>query len=310
MYGKCIPPRSVLAPGSEQASNSPPPNITLNGPASIILLQGQPYDFCTASNTLSDACDRGATANDTIDGRLDNAIRFCGFPTYQDPTAAKKIAVPPVSLACNITTNIPGIYQVNFNITNSARMMSSVLRTVIVQAVCNSGEHLCDDLVSHRLSNDDLVSHRLSNGIRNDLHHGQSASCHFPLCSSLRPKARCHSNCHPQISCSQNGHCVSELQASNSSTLNQTILPVITLQALPQPYGTGVIQIKRGGSYSWCNGTSPTSASLCEPGVLAFDPNLPSGQQNVTNSVVVCPRADCLVGNGCSPQVIFLCRYG
>ena len=52
-----------------------------------------------------------------------------------------------------------------------------------------------------------------------------------------------------------------------------------------------------------CNGTIPTDASLCEPGIVASDPNLPLDQQNITASVVVCPRADCLMGNGCSPQV-------
>ena len=62
-------------------------------------------------------------------------------------------------------------------------------------------------------------------------------------------------------------------------------------------------QVKRGGAYAWCNGISPTTSLLCEPGATATDPNLPQGQQDITSSLVVCPRADCIVGNGCSPQV-------
>jgi hypothetical protein len=62
-------------------------------------------------------------------------------------------------------------------------------------------------------------------------------------------------------------------------------------------------QIPRGGAYAWCNGTSPTAANPCEPGVFAFNPNLAASAQNVTGSVVVCPHASCLSGNGCSPQV-------
>ena len=81
-----------------QTLNTQPPNITLNGPATVTVLQGQPYDFCTPSNTLSDVCDRGAIATDTVDGRLDNTIRFCGFPTYQVGV------IPPLTTPSLLTT--------------------------------------------------------------------------------------------------------------------------------------------------------------------------------------------------------------
>ena len=44
--------------------------------------------------------------------------------------------------------------------------------------------------------------------------------------------------------------------------------------------------------------------------MLALDPNLPLDQQNISASVVVCPRPNCLDGNGCSPQVgLFIVFY-
>ena len=115
----------------------------------MTIAQGRPYDFCTASSTLSDLCDRGATAEDAVDGILNNVIRFCGFPMYQDKTAAttRPIMPPPITVACGIDTQVPGSYPINFTVMNGARRMTTTVRTLVVQAVCRSGEHVCTDLV-------------------------------------------------------------------------------------------------------------------------------------------------------------------
>ena len=114
----------------------------------MTITQGQPYDFCTPASTLTDLCDRGATAEDTTDGVLNNVIRFCGFPLYQDKVAAAApVAIPPITAACGINTQVPGSYPINFNVANSARLVVTVVRTLVVRAACRSGEHVCADLV-------------------------------------------------------------------------------------------------------------------------------------------------------------------
>ena len=124
-----------------------PPNLTLTGPTTMTITQGRPYDFCTPSSTLADLCDRGATAADATDGVLNNVIRFCGFPLYQDKAAAIPVAIPPITVACGINTQLPGSYPVNFSVANSARVVVTVVRTLVVQAACRSGEYVCTDLV-------------------------------------------------------------------------------------------------------------------------------------------------------------------
>jgi len=114
----------------------------------MTISQGQPYDFCTPSSTLSSPCDRGAAATDAVDGRLDNSIRFCGFPTHEDPAKAKSATrIPPITVACNIDTMVPGTYEFAFSVTNSARITTSVSRTLVVTSACRVGEYLCADKV-------------------------------------------------------------------------------------------------------------------------------------------------------------------
>ena len=155
---------------STATAEAQPPSISLNGPATIAISQGQPYDFCTPSSSFSSPCDRGATANDAVDGRLDSSIRFCGFSSSLDPAKAGLVAIPPISVACNINTKVPGKYEVAFSVTNSARMTASVTRTLVVTAACSVGEYLCADKVGGttpllveplltltRQANDDLI---------------------------------------------------------------------------------------------------------------------------------------------------------
>lgn len=53
----------------------------------------------------------------------------------------------PVLLACNISSSLPGDYNITFSVTNSAGLSASVVRRVTIKAACPEGEALCPDQV-------------------------------------------------------------------------------------------------------------------------------------------------------------------
>lgn len=107
--------------------------------------------------------------------------------------------------------------------------------------------------------------------------------------------------------CSLSGVCLSELQGTAAPAPPTPSAPLIRLR-MQGAVTSDLVRVKRGSTYAMCNGTDPTDAQLCEPGAEAFDPNLPVAQQNITATIVACPRADCLVSNGCPPGDLRLMR--
>jgi hypothetical protein len=53
----------------------------------------------------------------------------------------------PLLLACKITGDTPGEYNLTFSVTNSAGLTSRIVRRLIIKAVCPEGESLCSDKV-------------------------------------------------------------------------------------------------------------------------------------------------------------------
>jgi zinc transporter 1/2/3 len=55
-----------------------PPTITLAVPGAVRITAGDVYDRCADSASITDVCERGATADDTKDGNLDRQVLICG----------------------------------------------------------------------------------------------------------------------------------------------------------------------------------------------------------------------------------------
>jgi len=52
-----------------------------------------------------------------------------------------------VLLACNVSADTPGDYNLTFSVTNSAGLTASIVRKLTIKAVCPEGESLCPDQV-------------------------------------------------------------------------------------------------------------------------------------------------------------------
>jgi hypothetical protein len=80
---------------------------------------------------------------DARDGALDSLVRVCGV-FLTPPDRQQSI---PILLACNISTSVPGSYNLTYSVTNSAGRSASTWRTLTVTSVCPRGERLCADQV-------------------------------------------------------------------------------------------------------------------------------------------------------------------
>ena len=70
-------------------------------------------------------------------------MRVCGV--FLTPPAGQQRI--PVLLACNISTLVPGAYNLTYTVANSAGRTASTWRTLTVTSVCPKGERLCSDRV-------------------------------------------------------------------------------------------------------------------------------------------------------------------
>jgi hypothetical protein len=88
-------------------------------------------------------CDGGARARDPQEADLTRLLTACGQPFQA--AAAKELV--PLLLACNVSSSIPGEYNITYAVANSARRSAATWRTLVVVAVCPPGEHRCADRV-------------------------------------------------------------------------------------------------------------------------------------------------------------------
>lgn len=59
----------------------------------------------------------------------------------------------PILLACGIPGDKPGTYSITFSVSNSAGVTATVIRQVVIRAVCPVGEQLCPDKVGMKSQN-------------------------------------------------------------------------------------------------------------------------------------------------------------
>ncbi len=278
--GGSAAPATSSSPGTSSSSSSTSaaaaaasfhPAIALNGPAYVEVPQLGLYDRCAASAAVGAPCDRGAAARDDQDGNLDRFVQVCGVP-FRTQAGQRPV---PLLLACNISTDTPGTYTLDFTVTNSARRSANVSLTLRVVSICPAGEVLCSDRVSCSV---DMV------------------------CLAALPQQRASDAGSISSQASQTGSSPGGAAAASApggptrAAANQP--PSISLVTAD---GLGpVVYIRRGSSYRPCSGASPTAAAPCEPGAVAFDPDAADGRGNLTDSVVVCPPAECFT-RGCSP---------
>ncbi|EFJ47854.1 hypothetical protein VOLCADRAFT_91478 [Volvox carteri f. nagariensis] len=96
---------------------------------------------CTSVATLTSICDQGAEATDLHEGNLDRNVLVCGQPFR--PVAGDKQV--PVMLACRISPDMPGNFNLTYSVRNSAGVYASTWRQLTIRPVCPPGERLCDD---------------------------------------------------------------------------------------------------------------------------------------------------------------------
>ena len=118
-----------------------PPVVTLRGPAVLTVLQNRGFVKCPVGETvpISAICDRGATANHTLDGDLTGEVLACG----------KSFADNGVE-ACRVDTNKLGTYVITFTVADSSGAINDVLvtRTIVVTKACIPPRTLCNDKMS------------------------------------------------------------------------------------------------------------------------------------------------------------------
>ena len=88
--------------------------IKLEGPPEIVLEQGMQYGLCAGAGSTgsgaSTVCDRGATAQHPTEGDLSRIITACGKPVASFGL-----------FNCDLDTNTPGIYTIDFQVNNCSR---------------------------------------------------------------------------------------------------------------------------------------------------------------------------------------------
>jgi hypothetical protein len=132
---------------------------------------GYAYQRCTALSGVSEVCERGATASDTLDGSITSKVRF--WPVLRRSLMMENVDIErtlcPICVqvtACSpdgsrysfdtvgvrgcvaegkLNTRMGGVYTLTFAVVNSAGLSSHVNRTITVISSCATGESLCLD---------------------------------------------------------------------------------------------------------------------------------------------------------------------
>jgi hypothetical protein len=91
---------------------------------------------------LSAICDRGATAEDAVDGVITSRITACTTDGTNNKVANRGLR------GCDLNTAVPGVYNISFIVYNSGGLASEQLnRTVTVTVTCPQGEFVCNNKV-------------------------------------------------------------------------------------------------------------------------------------------------------------------
>ncbi|EFJ46527.1 hypothetical protein VOLCADRAFT_93090 [Volvox carteri f. nagariensis] len=138
----------VEADGWEPMNDPSAPRIALRGPRLVEIPQFGSFDRCMQDIPVSLPCDAGARVLDPLEGDLSSRLRVCGQPFTPSSTAATAYTTVPVLLACNISSSIPGVYTITYDVFNSGGKTAATLRTLVVRAACLPGEQLCGDNVT------------------------------------------------------------------------------------------------------------------------------------------------------------------
>lgn len=56
----------------------------------------------------------------------------------------------PILIACDISSSVPGDYNITYSVSNSKGASVATWRLLTVKSICASGERLCSDRVSRR----------------------------------------------------------------------------------------------------------------------------------------------------------------
>ncbi|KAK3240317.1 hypothetical protein CYMTET_49839 [Cymbomonas tetramitiformis] len=119
-----------------------PPSLAILGAAEVQVSPGLPYLMCPDERQLDLVCDQGATASDELDGDLTKYVLACTSDGVDNRFHNKGVA------GCLDANSPPGVYLVEFSVTNSAGLTAYAYRNVTLSPVCPIGERLCEDGVA------------------------------------------------------------------------------------------------------------------------------------------------------------------
>eukprot|EP00798_Chlamydomonas_sp_ICE-L_P021539 gene21539-28531_t len=134
----CFSPSSLEVELSLEASTL---SLNLVGPSAEYVPFASVYLPCTASDDARVMCDRGATAQDELDGDLTHYVKACADGSGNEETASLgDISFLSVGLTlCGIDTQKPGTYPVTFSVSNSQGVRVTAVRYVVVVSACSFG---------------------------------------------------------------------------------------------------------------------------------------------------------------------------
>ncbi|KAK3239186.1 hypothetical protein CYMTET_50871 [Cymbomonas tetramitiformis] len=279
-----------------------PPEIRLVGPAHIVLDPGSSYALCTLSTPLAAMCDHGAFSNNPLgDGDLTSMVMVCSS------------RVASVGLAgCSLEDVQAGEHVINFTVTSSSGMTSSVLRTVVVRETCARGEALCQDDVA--CSESGVCLGELG-GVSTDFQTVDAPPTLTLVETAAAGSVVAVKQGHSYLPCA-----TSELAESEGEVCDPGVtatdpedgdLTAAVLACPPQSCLTGGSGNCQGHEYAvkglqGCLNTSAAVGSLIEVEFLVFDNAIPPNQAFVTRTIDIifpCERWEWLCDDGACSSI-------
>eukprot|EP00210_Caulerpa_lentillifera_P003839 g3667.t1 len=125
-----------------------PPNIELIGSGDIEISVGESYSPCNAcidaimEGSPSFHCDSIVEATDLVEGSLTERVEACSSNSSTNYLSEVGLA------GCNITTDVPGIHNINFTVRDSLGVETSISRQIFVVPICPEGEVVCREALA------------------------------------------------------------------------------------------------------------------------------------------------------------------